>query len=101
MKVFTLKGFTASAMGFALALSAFAQMGLAQMKIGVIDMQGALLSTTEGKKAAEELKVKYGPKEAEFNKRGQDLGAKQDQLRKGANTMSEEAKASADREIAA
>jgi Skp family chaperone for outer membrane proteins len=64
-------------------------------------MQGSLLSTAEGKKAAEELKAKFGPKEAEFNKRSQDLAAKQDQLRKGANTMSAEAKASADREIAA
>lgn len=85
----------------ALALCAFAPQAGAQQKIAVIDMQGSLLSTAEGKKAAEELKVKFGPKEAEFNKRSQDLAAKQEQLRKGANTMSDEAKASADRDIAA
>jgi outer membrane protein len=62
-------------------------------------MQGALLSTAEGKKAAEELKAKYTPKEADINKRGQDLAAKQEQLRKGQNTMSEDAKATATREI--
>jgi outer membrane protein len=85
----------------ALGLLALAPHARAQQKIAVIDMQGSLLSTAEGKKAAEELKAKFGPKEAEFNKRSQDLAAKQDQLRKGANTMSAEAKASADREIAA
>jgi outer membrane protein len=84
-----------------LGITALAPHAGAQQKIAVIDMQGSLLSTTEGKKAAEELKAKFGPKEAEFNKRSQDLAAKQDQLRKGANTMSAEAKASADRDIAA
>jgi outer membrane protein len=101
MKVFTGKRFTAPAVGLALVLSALAQNGLAQMKVGVIDMQGALLSTVEGKKAAEELRAKYASKETEFNKRGQDIAAKQEQLRKGANTMSEDAKAAADRDIAA
>src|SRR5438270_13774196 len=85
----------------ALALGAFAPEAGAQQKIAVIDMQGSLLSTNEGKKAAEELKTKFGPKEAEFNKRSQDLAAKQDQLRKGANTMSDAARASADRDIQA
>lgn len=101
MKVFINKRFTAPALGMVLVLSALAQQGLAQMKVGVIDMQGALLSTAEGKKAAEELKAKFGPREAEFNKRSQDLAAKQDQLRKGANTMSDDAKAAADRDITA
>lgn len=73
----------------------------AQQKIAVIDMQGSLLSTAEGKKAADELKAKFGPKEAGFNKRTQDLSAKQEQLRKGLNTMSDSAKAEADRDIAA
>ena len=45
------------------------------MKIGVIDMQGALLGTKDGQKVAQELQTKFAPKEAEFNKRGQDLAA--------------------------
>ena len=101
MKVLKTNRFTTPAICLAFALTTLAQSGMAQMKVGVIDMQGALLSTAEGKKAGDELKAKYAPKEAEFNKRGQDLAAKQEALRKGANTMSEDAKASADREIAA
>jgi outer membrane protein len=81
------------ALGLTLGMSAQAQ------KIAVIDMQGALLSTAEGKKAAEELKAKFGPKETEFSKRQQDLAAKQEMLRKGANTVSDAAKATATREI--
>ena len=68
-------------------------------KIAVIDMQGALLATKDGQAAAAELKAKFGPKEEDFNKRQQQLAAKQEQYRKAANTMSEEAKASADRDI--
>lgn len=89
------------ALALGLGLSALAPLATAQQKIAVIDMQGSLLTTNEGKKAAEQLKAKFGPKEVEFNKRTQDLTAKQDQYRKAANTMSDEAKASADREIAA
>lgn len=68
-------------------------------KIAVIDMQGALLATKDGQAAAAELKSKFGPKEEEFNKRQQQVAAKQEQYRKAANTMSEEAKAAADRDI--
>src|SRR5579859_4712349 len=64
-----LRRLTVPALGLALAWSALAQSGVAQMKVAVIDMQGALLSTAEGKKAAEELKAKFGPRETEFNKR--------------------------------
>jgi len=78
----------------ATALSAFAQ-----QKIAVIDMQSALLSTKDGQKAANELKAKFGPKEAELQKKQADLQAKQDQYNKGINTMSEEAKANLVRDI--
>ncbi len=68
-------------------------------KIAVIDMQGALLGTKDGAAAAAELQAKFKPKEDEFNKRQQQLAAKQEQSRKAANTMSDEAKAAADRDI--
>lgn len=71
----------------------------AQVKIGVIDMQSALLSTKEGQKAVADLKAKFAPKEAEFQKRSQDLQAKQDQYRKTENTISEDAKAALARDI--
>ncbi|MEP6715728.1 MAG: OmpH family outer membrane protein [Terriglobia bacterium] len=85
-----------SALAFTVSLSAWAQ----SQKIAVIDMQGAILQTKEGQKASGELKAKFGPREDDFNKRGQALTAKQDQYRKAAATMSDDAKAAADRDIA-
>ena len=83
----------ALALGFVLSAAAQTQ------KIAVLDMQGALLQTQDGQKAAAELKTKFGPKEAEFTKRQQDLAAKQEQYRKGEATMSADAKAAATRDI--
>jgi Skp family chaperone for outer membrane proteins len=85
------------AFALALGLVASAQ----AQKIGVIDMQSSLLSTVEGKKAADELKAKFGPKEAGFNKRQADIAAKQEQFRKTQNTLSDAAKGQATREIEA
>src|SRR5437879_5728315 len=62
-------------------------------------MQSALLSTKDGQNAQTELKKKFEPKEAELQKRQNDLQAKQAQYQKTANTMSDSAKASAEREI--
>lgn len=76
-----------------LGVSAFAQ------KIAVIDMQGALLTTKEGLKAADELKAKFSPKEQELTKRQQDLQAKQEAYRKTQNTISATEKARMEREI--
>jgi Skp family chaperone for outer membrane proteins len=101
MNVLRSKIIALPALALGLGLSALAPCAIAQQKIAVIDMQGSLLSTNEGKKAAEELKAKFSSKETEFSKRSQDLAAKQDQLRKGANTMSDAARASAEREVAA
>lgn len=80
-------------LGLLLGASAFAQ------KIAVIDMQGALLTTKEGQKAAEELKTRFAPKEAELTKRQQDLQAKQEAYRKTQNTISAAEKSRVEREI--
>lgn len=69
------------------------------VKIGVIDMQTALLSTKDGQKAVAELKAKFAPKEQEFQKRSQELQSKQEQYRKTENTISDEAKATLARDI--
>jgi outer membrane protein len=75
------------------ATSAWAQ------KAAVIDMQGAILQTKDGQKASADLKVKFGPKEQEIAKRGQDLVAKQADFQKTAATLSDTARASAQRDI--
>ncbi len=82
--------------GAAFGPAAFAQPA---PKIGVIDMQGALLGTKDGQKAAAELKAKFTPREEQLRKKQGDLQAKQDQYRKTENTISDEAKASLQREI--
>jgi outer membrane protein len=68
-------------------------------KIALINMQDAIANTTEGKARIAELEKKYGPKQQEFQKRGADIQSKTDQLKKTQNTLSEEAKASAEAEI--
>lgn len=82
----------------ALALVAAAS-AFAQQKLAVIDMQSALVQTRDGQKAVGELRDKYSPKDAEFQKRQSDLQAKQAQYQKTSNTMSDAAKATAEREI--
>ncbi len=76
----------------ALAAGASAQITTNQ-KIGVIDMQSALVATKDGQKAAADLRAKYAPKQQEFQQRQSQLQQKQDQFRRTENTMSEEAKA--------
>ncbi len=71
----------------------------AQQKIGVLDMQQALISTKDGAKAVADLRAKFGPKDQDIQKRSQELTAKQEQYRKTQNTMAEAARASLERDI--
>lgn len=71
--------------------AAFGQVTTNQ-KMGVIDMQSALIATKDGQKAAADLRAKYAPKQQEFQQRQSQLQQKQDQLRRTQNTISEEAK---------
>ena len=78
------------------ALSASAQTA----KIATINMQQALAETSDGKKAIAELRSKFGPRDQEFQKRGQDLQAKQEQYRKTQATLSDEQKTKMESDIA-
>ena len=65
----------------------------APAKIGVIDFQGAIASTAEGKKDAAQLQTEFAPRQQELanlQKQGQDLQTK---LSTGANTLSDDEKA--------
>lgn len=79
------------------ANNAFAQ--AAPVKVGVINMQAAMIQSKDGQKAAANLQTKFGPKQAELEKKQQDVAAMQDQLRKGQNTMSEDNKQKLMRDI--
>jgi outer membrane protein len=68
-------------------------------KVGVINIQGAIISTKDGQKAAGEIQTRFNPKKAELDKRQSDIGQLQDQLNRGRNTLSEEAQQKLVREI--
>ena len=75
-------------LAMAVTLSAQAQQG----KFAVINIQGAIISTKDGQKAAAELNSKTAPKKKELEQKQNDINALQDQLNKGSNTLSDAAK---------
>src|SRR5271170_995337 len=75
-------------LALAVTLTASAQQG----KFAVINIQGAIISTKDGQKAAAELNAKTAPKKKELEQRQNEINALQDQLNKGSNTLSETAK---------
>lgn len=85
----------------ALALAALAAHAQAQVptKIGVINIQQAIVSTKDGQKAAGELQTKFAPKKDELEKAQAEINTLQDQLKKGSATMSDDAKNQRMREI--
>ena len=61
-------------------------------KVGVINIQSALVSTKDGQKAAQELEVRRSPKAKEFERRQAEIRQLQDSLNRGGNAMAEGAK---------
>ena len=70
-----------------------------QTKVGIIHIQNAIISTKDGQKAAADLTAKFAPRKAALEKKQNSISQLQDQLRKGSNTMSDEAKNKLMREI--
>lgn len=79
----------------ALTLTAQAQQG----KFAIINIQGAIIGTKEGQKAAAELNAKTQPKKRELELKQNEINALQDQLNKGQNTLSDTAKSDLYRSI--
>ena len=73
--------------------------GPAPTKIAILYVQNAILQSADGKKAAAELQGTCTPRRQALEKRQNDLQAKQDQLKKGGATMSDDAKNKLAREI--
>lgn len=59
-------------------------------KIGIINIQEAILSTAEGKKAMLDLQKKYQPRQQEVQKLQQDIQGINDQLQRQSTTLSDE-----------
>lgn len=82
------KIFLAPILALAATLAAQAQQG----KFAVINIQGAIISTKDGQKAAAELQTQTAPKKKELEQKQNEINQLQDQLNKGSNTLSETAK---------
>lgn len=66
--------------------------GTPPTKVALIHIQQAIVTTKDGQKAQQDLQARFGPKRATLEKKQSDLAAMQEQLRKGAATMSDDAK---------
>lgn len=82
-----------------LALSAMAAFAQAPSKVGVINIQAALVSTKDGQKAAQELEQKRAPKTKDLERKQGEIRGLQDSLNRGGNAMAEAAKAELVRNI--
>jgi len=77
----------------ALGVSLSAQAQGAPSKVGVINIQGAIVTTKDGQKAASELETRSAPKRKELEAKQNEINQLKDQLQKGQNTLSEATKA--------
>jgi outer membrane protein len=68
-------------------------------KVGIINMQGAMLATKDGEKARDSIRAKLEPRAKELEGRMAEINRLKDQLNKGANTMSAEARDKLSRDI--
>jgi outer membrane protein len=74
--------------------------GAAQaQKFAIIDMQRAVLATSDGKKASQAINDKFAPIKAQLDQLAADIQAKQDQLAKNVATLSPAAAQAAQTEI--
>src|SRR5450432_3889956 len=72
---------------------------MAQQKIGVVQVQSAIIGTKEGQKAASELETKMAPKRKELEGKQGELRSLQENLQKGGSVMNEQARAELSRKI--
>jgi outer membrane protein len=92
------KNLTAWALVAALAPFAAAQ-SAAPNKVGVIQIQAALVATRDGQKAAKELEDKMAPRKKELDGKQAEIRDLQERLQKGGNTLSDSAKEELTRNI--
>jgi len=75
-----------------LAAAGYAQAGAQPGKVGIIHIQNAIIGTQDGQKAAAELQTRFDPRRKDLEKKNSEIAALRDQLQKGSNTLSEEAR---------
>ncbi|HUZ48025.1 MAG TPA: OmpH family outer membrane protein [Terriglobia bacterium] len=68
-------------------------------KVGVINIQDAILSTADGKKAMQDLQNKYTPRQEEIQRRQQEVQQLEAQMQKQMTTLSEDEQRRMSREL--
>ena len=81
------------------SLAMLAGVAAAQSSMALLNVQEAIQRTAEGQQLIKQLEAKYEPTRQRLESKNADLAKKRDQLQKGANTMSDEARRTLAREI--
>jgi outer membrane protein len=68
-------------------------------KVGIVDIQGAMLSTAEGKKSMADIQKKYQPRQLDIQRLQQEIQSLNDQLQRQAPTLSEDEQRNKNREL--
>jgi outer membrane protein len=76
-----------------LAVLPFAQAGLADTKLGIVNLQRAVLESAEIKKASAEMEAKYKPRQQEIEKLQKDIAGLRQQLQTNAGKLTQAAEA--------
>ena len=71
----------------------------APTKVGVIQIQSAMISTKDGQKAVADLDTKFAPRKKDLEKKQGEIRDLQDKLQRGGNAMAEAAKTELTRSI--
>ena len=61
-------------------------------KVGIIHIQNAILATKDGQKAANDLQQKFAPTKSQIDKMQNDVLQVEDKLKKGSQTLSDDAR---------
>ncbi len=82
----------ACALGASLLGQAPAAVPASAGKVGVINIQQAILATAEGKQAEAAINKRFAPKKQQLQEQNQQIQALQQKLQNGGNTLSNDAK---------
>jgi outer membrane protein len=80
------------ALALGITMLANAQAAPTPSKIGIIHIQNAILATKDGQKAANDLQTKFGPTKTQIDKMQADILAVEDKIKKGSQTLSDDAR---------
>jgi outer membrane protein len=75
-----------------ITMLANAQAATTPTKVGIIHIQNAILATKDGQKAANDLQSKFGPTKSQIDKMQNDVLQVEDKLKKGSQTLSDDAR---------